>query len=184
MIKIFDGDVGLSNEECKRIFETFPDVLKEKIKKKRDEKTKKMCIAEYFFLQKLLKIESLNGLQISPNGKPYIDEEKFFNISNSGDKFCIATADKPIGVDIQKMIRFDQRLAKKICNAEELGLLDKAVDKDLEITKIWTKKEAFIKCKGETIGQDLKALLRDTKGFKFRFLRKDNFVVCECKKTL
>lgn len=184
MIRVYDDLNEYSNEEYKTIFESFPDALKSKVKGRVGEDRKKICIAEYFSLQQLLACADLNMLKFSENGKPYIDNEKFFNISNSADVFCIAISDNEVGVDIQKTIPYNEKLAKRICNQKELTLLEKSDDKDVMLTKLWTKKESLIKCKGETIAQDLKSLLEDTSGFKFRHFRYKDFVVCECIKVL
>ena len=118
IIRIYGDFDKYSEEEYKTIFQSFPDVLKIKVKNRVGEDRKKMCIAEYFSLQKMLGRENLDGLKFSENGKPYIENEKFFNISNSGDVFCIAVSDVPVGVDVQKIIRFNQKLAKRICSEE------------------------------------------------------------------
>ncbi len=184
MIRIYDNFDKYSEEEYTTIFQSFPDILKTKVRNRVGEDRKKMCIAEYFSLKQMLGCENLDDLKLSENGKPYIENEKFFNISNSEDLFCIAVSDVPVGVDIQKIIRYDQKLAKRICSESEFDSLNEVKDKDLELTKLWTKKEAFIKCRGETIGQDLKGLLEDTKGYDFQFSTHGDFVICECKKTL
>ncbi len=183
MIKVYDVREFL-DEDCEKAFQTFPKVLKEKVLKKSDDTAKKMCIAEYLCLRKLLKIENLDNLSFSKNGKPCIENDKYFNISNSGNLFCIAVSKVPVGVDIQKIFYYKENLAKKICNEREFEELKKAKNKDLAMTKLWTKKESFIKCKGETIGQNLKSLLENCEGFKFKFLEVDGFVICGCEKTL
>lgn len=184
MIKVYDNFCELSDEECKQAFDSFPERLKEKVRKKCGNEMKKLCIAEYCALQNLLRIENLEDLKFSETGKPYIENRGFFSLSNDKGRFCIAVSDVPVGVDMQRIIPFKQSLADRICNKNELALLDGATDKDLEITKLWTQKEALIKCRGEAIGQNLKTLLCDVKGYKFQFLKMGDFVVCECKKTL
>lgn len=182
MIKVYDVREFL-DEDCEKAFQTFPKVLKEKVSKKSDDTAKKMCIAEYLCLRKLLKIENLDNLSFSKNGKPCIENDKYFNISNSGNLFCIAVSKMPVGVDIQNIFTFKENLAKKICNDKEFEKLMNASDKNLAITKIWTKKESFIKCKGETIGQDLKRVLENFSGYHFKFSKFQDYVICECKKA-
>lgn len=183
-MKVFDELNRFSTLQCQEILQTFPQALKNKISKKSGDNSKKLCILEYFHLQKMLGLKNLNPLRLSENGKPYIEGEKFFSISNSENVFCISVSRFQVGVDLQKMIAYDERLAKRICNENEFERLKNSKDKDLELTKLWTKKESLIKCRGETLGQNLKTLLDDTNGFSFRFSKYKDFIICECKKTL
>lgn len=183
-MKIFDDLNAFSTLQCQEILQSFPKVLKNKISKKSGENSKKLCILEYFQLQKMIGLKNLDGLKFSANGKPFIEGEKFFNISNSENVFCISVSRFQVGVDLQKMIAYDERLAKRICNETEFEKLKSAKDKDLALTKLWTKKESLIKCRGETIGQDLKTLLDNADDFSFRYSKYKDFIICECKKTL
>lgn len=184
MIKVFewfdDKQDGFLEEE----YQKFSECLKKRVLQKKVDDAKRMCIYQYSCLRRLLKLEDLKALEFSSNGKPFVDGAKFFSISNSENVICIAVSSCQVGVDLQKMIPYDERLAKRICSQTEYALLMEAKDKNLEITKLWTKKESFIKCKGETLGQDLKTLLDQSNDFEFCFSKHKDFVICECKKTL
>lgn len=85
--------------------------------------------------------------------KPYLKNfpNVHFNISHSEGYAVCAVADRQVGTDIQKIKKYNPKTAKKICTKEELKKIESSSDKDGEFTKIWTKKEAFLKMSGEGI---------------------------------
>ncbi len=180
MIKIFCYSDSYLEDDYEKVYNDFPLALKEKVDKRNGDK-RGQTIFVYHKLQELLNISSLDKLKFTENGKPYIEGGKYFNISHSENVICIGVSSVPIGVDVQKLIPYNEKLAKRICNEKELKALSRAKNKDLVLTKFWTKKESLIKCKGETIAQDLAKVLDDTKGFKFRYKKFGDFVICSVK---
>ncbi len=95
-------------------------------------------------------------------GKPYLKNGGLhFSISHSEDLVAVAIADKPIGVDIEKIRTVIPRTAKKyFCGDERLYLFGhepRDVDYDsvptpdvlVRFFEIWTAKEAYLKADGE-----------------------------------
>ena len=104
------------------------------------------------------------------NGKPYIQGERHFNISHSGDYVLLALSDKPVGVDIE--LRRDDdyiRLAEECFHPHELLILkgaDEASIKNL-FYDIWTMKESYMKMTGMGFTLAPKSFCIDTgKGFR------------------
>ena len=96
------------------------------------------------------------------HGKPYIPgfPDVHFNISHSGNYVACGVANNPIGIDIQKIGKYNPYLAKKVCNHRELTQIETSSDKASEFTKIWTKKEAVLKMCGMGIAKgDIKNCL-------------------------
>lgn len=95
------------------------------------------------------------------SGKPYCRGVNLeFSISHSGDYAVCAVNDKPIGIDIQKVESYSEKVAKKVCSEAELAEIEKADNKAREFIKIWTKKEAVLKRDGKSIfSADLKNCL-------------------------
>ena len=92
-------------------------------------------------------------IRIGANGKPYIDG-MYFNISHSHNMVVCAFSDTDIGIDVEKIREWRPRVAKSF-HPEERTRLEKAEDKDLEFYKIWTMKEAYLKCLGTGITKNL-----------------------------
>lgn len=90
---------------------------------------------------------------ISNNGKPYI-EGLHFNISHSHGLVVCVFGDKEVGVDTEKIREYRPRVAKNFHPAE-IARLEEAEDINVEFFRIWTMKEAHLKCSGKGISKDL-----------------------------
>lgn len=111
--------------------------------------------------QQLLSIIKEKGLSfdttiaVGEKGKPYFlyNENLHFSISHTKSHIAIALHDKEIGIDIENTRKCNLNLAKRYFHSEEyiyLSSLPKE-EQDEAFTKIWTQKEAFVKCTGEGI---------------------------------
>ncbi len=89
-------------------------------------------------------------------GKPYFENLKdfHFNIAHSGDIQAVAISDSPVGVDIEIIKSPDLRVAKRFCKEEYDYIM--SGNSTLRFFEIWTKKEAFLKYKGDGISGGLK----------------------------
>jgi len=87
------------------------------------------------------------------NGKPRLaDGVPFFNASDSGDYVVVALAMAEVGVDIEivRVVRHHDRLAKRVCTDRELEMLARAPEeeRDALLLRLWTCKEAALKAVG------------------------------------
>ena len=83
------------------------------------------------------------------------------------------------GVDAEEIKPFSQRLAEKVCSENELREIEKSPDKAREFTKIWTRKESFIKMTGEGFSHGLKEA--DTTTKKFFSEERDGLFISVCE---
>lgn len=137
-------------------------ILKQKIKQNADN----MLVGE--ILTKVV-IKKTFDLDISQQefvytecGKPYLPDypDVHFNISHSGEYVACAVSDKPIGVDIQKIGKYNSDVANRVCNENELKQIKNGSDKASEFTRLWTQKEAVLKMYGTGIASgDIKNCL-------------------------
>ncbi len=89
----------------------------------------------------------LNGREkhIGVEGKPYMNGQDKYNLSNYGDFACgYISTDGEVGVDILKIHHFDDHFIERIYSNEER----EKITSDIDATKAWTIKEACIKCVG------------------------------------
>lgn len=77
------------------------------------------------------------------NGKPLVDG-LYFNVSHSGNLVGCAVSQRPVGLDLEQIRPAPPRLR---CAMEAEGESDEA------FFRLWTKREALLKCRGETIAQ-------------------------------
>ena len=159
-----------TDEELEKCFSYMCDSRKAKIKELKNELLKRRTIAGEIIVRKLLsdvarKTPEYFIITIDCNGKPQIKNHKglFFNISHSESKIAVVVSDEEIGIDIEVMRLYSLRLAKKICNEEELLYIFGHYPDETDFTEnasketlhrffeIWTAKEAYFKCIGTGI---------------------------------
>ena len=179
MIYIFDEFDKITEEEYKSLYSLLPPSRKALASKRKGIK-KKITIFEYFYLKRLLNFDGYPDFEYGENGKPFL-RGQHFSISHSGNLLCIAIAESEVGVDTEKIIEYNEHFAKIILNENELKEIEKEEDKNLAITKFWTKKEAAIKCLGKSL-KDMKNVLNDNE-LQFEFLLHGDYVIYQCKKS-
>ncbi len=126
-------------------------------------------------------LQSLCGIdrpdiKYTKNGKPYA-ENAVFSISHSGEiavcalrtdikkEDCLYFEGSPdsIGIDIE-IFKEDkeryQKIAERYFSEEEIKCLEDSENYSLEFLRLWTKKEAHIKCTGEGL-KDIRKPLPD-----------------------
>ena len=87
------------------------------------------------------------------HGKPLLpDGGPFFNASDSGDYVVVALTTAEVGVDIElvRIVRRRDRLARRVCTDSELEMLAGAPEeeRDALLLRLWTCKEAALKAIG------------------------------------
>ncbi len=82
------------------------------------------------------------------NGKPYFkDNDIYFNISNKDNITVAVTSSNPVGIDIEKLT-FKNMVVKHFFSKNEQDVIKKSLNKELDFTTIWVKKEAYLKYLG------------------------------------
>ena len=91
----------------------------------------------------------------SNKGKPTLagHPDVYFSLSHTDNAVLVAVADTPVGADIQAFRKPSERLLSRVCSNEERRALEGLDDqgKALAFAQIWTRKEAFLKMKGQGI---------------------------------
>lgn len=118
------------------------------------------------------------------HGKPYLKGYSgiHFNISHSGEYVVCAVSDAPVGIDIQIIGEYKDRVAKRICTADELLQLENNGE---YFTRLWTQKEAVLKLYGTGFADsNIKECLKNSNIETFKY---DNCFITvaksECKKS-
>ena len=81
-------------------------------------------------------------------GKPYFKGNNiYFNISNKDNITVAVTSSKPVGIDIERLI-FKSSVVKHFFSKNEQEIIKNSLDKELDFTTMWVKKEAYLKYLG------------------------------------
>lgn len=81
-------------------------------------------------------------------GKPFLANNEsgvYFNCSHSGTMAVCAVSNSPVGVDIESVSAFDERVVQRFFTAREQNEIKKD---ERTFYKFWTRKESFMKFLG------------------------------------
>lgn len=126
----------------------------------------------------------------TPSGKPYAENaDAEFSISHSKDIAVCAVSENKIGIDAEKIRKVNFRAATRFATEEELAYIGENTERFFEI---WTLKEAYFKCIGTGLGDDIKNVSFriengkpecSAKGFKCSFYPlKEGYCCSVCEK--
>lgn len=181
MIYVVKNFEKISQKRIDSLYDKLPRSIKKKANARKGTPSFRPTVMQYYVVKQHLNLEEGTDFSYNKNGKPSVKGKKPFSIAHNDDILAVAVSTEDVGVDIQKKIKFTQKLAKEICNKEEFEKVINAEDPALELTKIWTMKESFAKMKGVAILQlDVKNILNDAKNCMFNFKQEGDYVVCEC----
>lgn len=134
-------------------------------------------------LKKTLKNYNINNIELVYNeyGKPYLkDNAVYFNISHTKNTIVIAVSDTEVGIDIQYKC-YKPRVKDKYFTKSEIEYIDNALDKEDAFTRVWVKKEAYVKMLGQGLSYGLKNV--DTNSLNIDVQKKDNLYMAVCLKN-
>lgn len=139
------------------------------------------------------KIKSLSNEKLLKNeyGKPYYENINIrFNKSNTLDLSVLIIDNKECGIDIERIRKYDEVMAKRILSREEYDFVNRN-NKDFNFTLIWTLKESYLKCIGTGLNLNLKdiSFVKDNKILKNKndyklnyFIYEDKYIISYCTK--
>ena len=93
-------------------------------------------------------------------GKPSIEgAKKYISVTTTGEKMIVAISDTPVGIDGEYLPRYESKtdysmLADRFFSGEESEYVRSGatvVDEKERFMKIWTRKEAYVKCTGKGV---------------------------------
>ena len=97
-------------------------------------------------------------------GKPSVEgtEPKWYiSVTTTGSVMLVALADCPIGIDGEYLPRFEKpgnridyiALAERFFSDEEADYIRESIDPAEKFVRVWTRKEAYVKCAGKTLAE-------------------------------
>ena len=97
-------------------------------------------------------------LTVNEHGKPYAEGGVYISVSHSGRCVAIAVDDSEVGLDVEKWPDRDHnKLARRFYHPNELSYVKQAEDSRRAFTRVWTRKEAYLKQLGVGVSTDLRA---------------------------
>lgn len=132
-------------------------ILRQRVKQNADNMLVGTVLAKYMLLKYFRIPFPKQYISYGRYGKPHLRDypNVYFNISHSGQFVACAVSDRPIGVDIQKIVSYRRDVAKRVFSPEELSQIESSPDQSAEFTRLWTQKEAYLKMLGIGLSDSL-----------------------------
>lgn len=171
---------------------------REKEQKYRIESARRAGLCAEWLLIRTLELEQTAptlplSIDCKPNGKPSLtDERYYFNLSHSGAFAACALADFPLGIDIQEIRPCAARVARRFFSETEQTALAETDDPTALFTRLWCRKESFLKAVGLGLRADLSALnvsggaplvSHEGQSYAFRETRIGDLCFCLCARA-
>ena len=172
----FDLEAALKNISEQR---------REQALKFKHEQGQRLCVLAYQLLKEGLQQEY--GITENPvfeyneHGKPLIvgHPEIFFNLSHCKEAAICVVSDQPVGVDVESLRKYKDRLGEYTMNEEELHQIKTASHPDSEFIRLWTMKEATTKLIGTGISNDMKTVI-DRQKYKYTTFERQQYIYTIC----
>ncbi|MBQ8279163.1 MAG: 4'-phosphopantetheinyl transferase superfamily protein [Roseburia sp.] len=153
-MKIYYAKIsGLAEERIQKAMQFLPEERISRIEKSKQKKNQKQSLAAGVLLEYALRKEGIVGktvtFQKNADGKPYIKEypNLYYNLSHSNDYVALVVDEHPVGIDIEHLRIGYQKLVKRFFSEEEVEALTGNWSDEL-FTKLWTRKESYLKATG------------------------------------
>ncbi|MBR1469756.1 MAG: 4'-phosphopantetheinyl transferase superfamily protein [Prevotella sp.] len=152
----------------------------------RHELGRRMCAAAYLLLCEGLRkeygITEKPVFEFGEHGKPSIigRPDIHFSLSHCREAAICVVSDRPVGIDVESVGRYSDTLARYTMNDRELEEIGRSDRPDIAFIRLWTMKEAVLKCTGEGIGRDLKNVLNQSPELTTVVSSDEKFVYSVC----
>lgn len=162
---VMDELDSVSADELTAAIDSLPQWRREKAVRFKFEQGKKECAFSYLLLCRGL--DEMYGIKDKPmfeygqHGKPVIAgrQDIHFNFSHCKNAIACVLSDKDVGVDVERVGRFNDDLARYVLSDDEYNCVVSSSAPDQEFTKYWTMKEALLKLTGDGLTDDVKSVL-------------------------
>ena len=131
---------------------------RDKVMRFRFEKDRRLCLAGGLVVAHALRSWGVRDLAMSFGefDKPRLAHEEgvHFNLSHAGIYCVCAVADEPVGVDVEERQRMDEGVARICFQEQERAWLYSQEDPGWAFTRLWTRKEAYLKLLGTGLSRE------------------------------
>ena len=153
MIYLYENLANYSDEAYLKDLQSLPVWRREKALQYKKLDDRKRSVLAFVLLQRALREEY--GITEVPEfvynefGKPSLPNLPIhFSLSHCKDAVACAVSDHNIGIDVESIVPYNPDVARKVCTAAELEMLEQSENMDVEFIKLWTVKEAISKYEG------------------------------------
>lgn len=131
---------------------------KEKAQRYKFDADRRLCVGAGLLAAHMLREAGVRNLSMGygVHEKPFLIHEAdiHFNLSHSGCYAVCAVASVPVGVDVEVVCDHGRAVARRCFRPHELAWLDGQSDRSVAFTRLWVRKESYIKLTGTGLSRD------------------------------
>nr|MBQ6241186.1 4'-phosphopantetheinyl transferase superfamily protein [Lachnospiraceae bacterium] len=135
---------------------------RDRILRYRREEDRRRSLAAWSLAAEMLRAEGMRDpeLDYTQAGKPALVHypDLYFNLSHGGDLAVCAVSDRPVGADVEPLLTAEPDLAAYAFSDEERRWLAEQPDASEAFTRLWVRKESYLKCVGTGLSYPLQEL--------------------------
>lgn len=118
----------------------------------------RLCLGAGLLAANMLRRAGARDLTLAygDHGKPFLAQypNLHFNLSHSGTFAVCAVSNEPVGVDVETICDHGDKVARYCYQPKELDWLDQAADRAHAFTRLWVRKESYIKLTGTGLSRE------------------------------
>lgn len=167
--RIYEADVAplASSALFDLFYARVPAARRAKVDRLRAPEAKRLSLGAGALLVRALSSAGLDGSSVllseGPQGKPFLPDfpDLQFNLSHAGTRVLCVLSSLPCGGDVERLGRGSPALARRFFAPDENAVLEAERSAGGEeafqafFTRIWTRKESFLKATGEGLFRPL-----------------------------
>lgn len=165
MLYLDDSVESITEEQTRVWTDELPAWRRSRVEAIRDLRVRALSVAAFRLLRSALREEY--GMDPVPvfgygaHGKPFLTgfPDIHFSLSHCRAAVACAVSDHPVGVDVEVTGRGNERLFAYVLSESERALVRAAADPQEAFTRLWTRKEAFLKLTGSGLSDSLPSVL-------------------------
>ena len=185
MICFYSNYLDCPNNTYLSFLNTLPTWRREKALQYKKFDDRKRSVLAFVLLQRALREEY--GITEVPEfvynefGKPSLPNLPIhFSLSHCKDAVTCAVSDYNIGIDVESIVPYNPDVARRVCTADELKMLEQSSNKDVDFIKLWTVKEAISKYEGMGLSLTFCEIKTENYAVASRILGDSNCIVSVC----
>ena len=183
MIYLFNRLEQYTDEAYEAHLALLPQWRREKALQYKKLDDHKCCVLAFVLLQHALReeygITEVPEFEYNEFGKPSLPNLPIhFSLSHCKDAVACAVSDHNIGIDVESIVPYNPDVARRVCTAAELEMLEQSENKDADFIKLWTMKEAIAKYEGTGLSMSFASM--DTSKYALHTWESDGIVMSCC----
>ena len=181
-IKIFDRMEECTAAEVQRLLPLVSAQRREEALKYKHVFGQYCCLKSWVMLFEFVEMSRFRDVewQYNEHGKPYVVNGPYFSISHCKEGIAVAIDEQPIGIDIEGIRRVNEDLIERTMNEEEIRLIANSQEPTANraFTRLWTQKEAIVKCLGTGIEsfEQLQHILSKSRDLEISTVEKEKYI--------